>query len=192
MLNLMARITLDMLLLRRGPQELPARRELLLLAVAVYVLVSGIAYLSIAEMNVQLALMQSITSLAYLATFVWIVLVMAGKRARFLQTFMGFVTTATLFNVLEVGPLMSLMPRILQLQALMQEAQTTGGDINPAALEAIQMPGLAMVLLLCVYMWRLIVMAHIFHHALEITRGRALALTLLFPAMVMFLALMMR
>lgn len=187
----MARATLDMLLLRKGPQDLPARRELLVAVIAIYLLLSSLAYLGLTEITLSVAFSQSVSSLAYLAAFVWIVLAVSGKRARFLQTFMGFVVTATVFNLLEVGPLIDLLPHLAEMQGVIQEAQQKGTELDPAAIEAIRIPTISIVLLLLVYTWRLVVMAHIFHHALEITRGRAMALTLLFPAVVMFLVLVL-
>ncbi len=192
MVNYITRATLDMLLLRKGPQDLPARRELMMAIIGVYVLISTFAYLSVTDMNVPVSFMQAVSSLAYLAGFVWVVLMVAGKRARFQQSFMGFTMTAAVFNILEVGPLLDLMPHLLKMQEIVQQAQNTGSEISPEQIEAIQIPGLSMVLLLFVYMWRLLVMAHIFHHALEISRGRAMAVTLLFPTAVMFLVLVLR
>lgn len=192
MLNNLPRATLDLLLLRRGPQDLPARQNLLYSVMAAYVLITALAYLSVIQMSAANAALQSASSLAYLAGFVWMVLAMAGRRARFLQSFMAMSLTAIVFNILEVGPLIKLMPYLQEIQALMAQAQATGKPIEPAAVESLDVPGFSMVLLLVVYAWRLMVMAHIFHHALEISRGRAMGLALLYPAVIMLLVMILR
>ena len=192
MLNYLSRATLDLLLLRRGPQDLPARRNLLLSVIAVFVFVSAAAYVALMDMNFAVAVMQSMTGLGYLAGFIWVVLAVTGRKERFVQTFMALTLTGTVFNILEVGPLSSLMPYFLQMQEVMQQAQVNGGQVDAAAVQNMKVPGLPMVLLLLGYGWRLVVMAHILHHALEVSRGRAMAITLIFPAVIMFLALMLR
>ncbi len=192
MLSFMTRATLDILLLRRGPQDLPARREVLYVVILAYLVLSAPAYVAVIQMQVHVALMQSVSSLAYLAGFAWAVLALGGRRERFQQSFMALVATAAVFNILEVGPLISLMPYFLQIQDLMLQAQGQPDALDPAVVEAIDVPGFALVMLLLVYVWRLMVMAHVFHHALEISRGRAMAIALLFPGLIMFLALMVR
>lgn len=188
----MARATLDLLLLRRGPQDLPAQKNLLYSAILVYTLFTALAYLSVAEMNVFVGALQAASGLAYLAGFTWMVLAFSGKRARFLQTFLALVLTATVFNILEVGPLISLMPHFLQMQELLVQAQGDGTALDPASVEAVNIPGFPLALLLLEYVWRLTVMAHIFHHALEISRARAAAVALLYPGLILLLALMAR
>lgn len=190
--NFLARATLDLMLLRRGPQDLPARMPLLWAIIGLFVAMNALAYSLLLNISTVEAILQAASGLAYLAGFVWVVLAFTGRRARFLQTFMAFVLTGILFNILEIGPLSSLLPHFLQMQELVQQAQNSGGQVDEAALQAVRVPGVPMVLLLLGYVWRLMVMAHIFHHALEVSRGRAMAITLMFPALIMFLVLVLR
>jgi hypothetical protein len=78
------RICLDIVLWRRGPQDLPASSLLLALAVAAYVAVSAVQLALLGETAATWFFFVVIDPLL-LAAWVWLVLRLYGHRERFLQ-----------------------------------------------------------------------------------------------------------
>ena len=75
---------LDIALLRRGPQDLPASPLLLYLALAA-VLVSYVLAISPLHLLPQ-SLMRAVVDIGFIAAFVYLLLSVAGRRVRFAQT----------------------------------------------------------------------------------------------------------
>lgn len=190
MFNFLARITFDFMLLRRGPQDLPAQVQLLWVIIAVFTVVNALIYVLFLKISPAIALLQSLFGLTFLAGFVWLVLAFNQRRSRFLQSFMAFVLTGMVFNIIEAGPLSQVLPAYVQLQEIVQHAEVTGLEVDKVKVQSLVDSIMPMTMLLLVgYVWRLMVMAHIFHHTLEVSRGKAMAITLMFPALILFLAI---
>ncbi len=79
------RIFLDIVLWRRGPQDLPVSRLLLAVTVVAYVAVS-IAQLALLEESASSWLFFLVVDPLLLAAWVWLLLKLYGKSERFLQT----------------------------------------------------------------------------------------------------------
>ncbi len=79
------RICLDIVLWRRGPQDLPASGLLLAIAVAAYVAVSAVQLALLGETAATWLFFMVVDPLL-LAGWVWLVLRLYGRRERFLQT----------------------------------------------------------------------------------------------------------
>jgi len=79
------RIFLDIVLWRRGPQDLPASSLLLWAAVAAYVAVSAVQLALLGE-TAATWLFFVVADPLLLAAWVWLVLRLYGRRERFLQT----------------------------------------------------------------------------------------------------------
>jgi hypothetical protein len=79
------RICLDIVLWRRGPQDLPASTLLLAIAIAAYVVVSAAQLALLGETAATWLFFVAIDPLL-LAAWVWLVLRLYGHQARFLQT----------------------------------------------------------------------------------------------------------
>jgi len=79
------RICLDIVLWRRGPQDLPASNLLLAIAVAVYVAVSAVQLALLGETAATWFFFVVVDPLL-IAAWVWLVLRLYGRPERFLQT----------------------------------------------------------------------------------------------------------
>ncbi len=92
----------DVVLLRAGPQALPASRTLATGCVLAYVAV-GVAVLG-ARMGPAKALAEGILDAAMLAAFAWGLLRLRGWPNRFLQTYTALTGTGALLGLLAWAP----------------------------------------------------------------------------------------
>jgi hypothetical protein len=160
----MARLILiwfDICLLRAGPQDLPASRALLWLAMASYALVSFLLSLPAYPLVVagQLALMDA----TLLSVFAATALYLPGKMARLTQTLTALAGTGTLFGLFALP--------VIQLFSPGQDAG--------------QPPAWAGMLWLLLFGWNLIVVAHIMRHALSVKLPVAIGIALLYTLVTM-------
>lgn len=152
-----ANLFLDIALLRRNPQDLPASRHLLLLTVlaviASYVLAINARY-TVAE-----SLLRAGVDVAFLALFVYALLLVERRPTRFNQAFTALCGTGTLLNLLS-WPLFGLLD--------------PGGGFT----------GVALLLLWALVVWGILVTAHILRHAVErsLVFGVGLAVAYMFGA----------
>lgn len=159
--------TFDILMLKRGPQDLPASQTL---TVGILLAYFG---LNFGLLNTGLpagqAAVHAFLSVAVLGAFTQAVLKWRKLEARFQQTLLGLLVTGFVLGLLTIAPMQALQP-FLDALAQMQE----GDEL------LVQPPGWAILIYAVAGIWHLIVMAHIFRHALETTLGRGILLTLLF------------
>jgi hypothetical protein len=93
----LARLLLDICLLRRGPQELPYSLPLVRgLVVALAALKLGSALL----LEIPEPFLRTLLSLALLLSLPWLLLAIRGHRPRYLQTLAAFAGTGLLFSLL--------------------------------------------------------------------------------------------
>ena len=151
----------DICLLRAGPQDLPASRELLGLALASYALVSFL--LSLPGYPLVTAVQMALVDAVLLIMFAITLLYFLGKMARLNQTLTALAGTGTLLGLLALP----VMPLLLPDQ------------------EAKQQPLLVSLLWLLLLGWSLIVVAHIMRHALSVNLPVAIGVAILYTLVAM-------
>jgi hypothetical protein len=148
-LRLLLGVIVDIILMRRGPEHLPASNAILAIVVALYLAVYAIATVAspAAPENWPLLLLVS-TGIALL----WfrLALVLLKKRERYAQTMTAFFGTNTLF-------LPALVPLAAMLLPYLQK-KAEEGAAPPAALAFIYM---------ILAIWLLVVQVRIVHTAFE-------------------------
>lgn len=157
MADLFSRLV-GIILLRLGPQDLPAGNAPLALAVAAYVVVTGISLnLGDARENTALIVVLAVILPLFL---VRIVLALRGRPARWPQTVTALFGTSALLSAL----------------ALPLSVLTASGE-----------PGAATVLAsLALFIWSFAVDAHIWRHALEVGFVAGLAVAVVLFAISLF------
>ncbi len=98
------KLFLDIVLWRRGPQDLPASPTLVVLALIAYVAVSAVQLLLMGESGRALWLYLVGDPLLMMG-WVWLLLVVFGKRERYLQTVAAVLGAATILSLLLALPL---------------------------------------------------------------------------------------
>lgn len=172
MLAQLLRVTADLLLLRRGPQDMPSDWGLLGGL--------GFVYCSLAFTQVRMvteagpALAQAALATVLLVLFVHSILRVRGVPERFVQTLTGLFAAGAVLTALMLGPTTALAPF---LEAL-GEAQ------NPDAVP--QPPGLVMLAYIVIGIWGLVVFGHIYRHALDVNLWLGVAAALGFELVLFF------
>jgi hypothetical protein len=162
----------DILWLRRGPQDMPHSTALL-----VAVCVADIAlqwalvqFLSIEDGSLPLTLIE----LAILLGFVYLILMSRGLPNRFVQTATALQSCSIVFTLLVV-------PALLVLSG------------NPKLTNPLTpMQSLFALATLPIAIWKFVVDAHIFRHALSVTFARGLGVAATWLAMQWIVALALR
>lgn len=151
-----ANLFLDIALLRRNPQDLPASPFLLrlsLIAVVIsYVLALGPRY-SLPE-----ALARAVVDVAFLGLFVYVLLAWAKHTPRFNQSFTALCGTGTILNLVS-WPVFGLL----------------GGENA-----AVGFGTLGLLLMIAIVIWGVTITAHIFRQALNRDWSQAVAVSLLY------------
>ena len=91
------KVFLDIVLWRRGPQDLPSSGLLVLMTLVAYVIVSGVQVALMHESGAALLLFLIVDPLLLVGT-VWLVLTVFGRKERFLQTTAAVVGTSALLS----------------------------------------------------------------------------------------------
>ena len=144
---------LSIMLLRKGPQDLPYSLSLLKMMTFLY-LASGVMVLATAMTTGQ-ALANMVLDAAVLFAFSYVCLSLLGFRARFVQTVSALAGIGIVYHVLA-------WPLFIQLHGVQSGQQ----GVTIAAL-----------LMLLLISWQVLVFAHVFRHAMQLSMGRALALS---------------
>ena len=144
---------LDLCLLRRAPQDLPASGFLLGLSVACYVLVSVLV--SLLSWGRTLAIPVALLDVGLLVVFVLILLYLQNKTARISQTLAALCGSGSLLGVLAIP--------------LLLPTGTDGGIPMPLS-----------ILMTALFFWNLIVVAHIMRHALSASFAVGVAVSVLY------------
>lgn len=149
-----ARNLLIMLLLKTAPQDLPYSTGLLSRIIFVYLISGLIVQNEMVEPSLSIGRM--ILNIAITMFFSYIVLASLELKARFVQTMSALVGVGIVFNLL-AWPL------------LMQLAEENQAETITAATS---------FLVLLLMSWELLVVAHIYRHALNAKMGHAIILSL--------------
>ena len=154
-------IWFDICLLRAGPQDLPASRELLGLSLASYTLVSFL--LSLPGYPLITAGQLALADVTLLVVFGTTALYASGKMARLTQTLTALSGSGTLLGLFA-----------LPVIQLISSGQVAG-----------QSSLLASVLWLLLFGWNLVVVAHIMRHALSVNFPVATGIAMLYTLVAM-------
>lgn len=133
---------IDIIMHRRGPEDLPASRFLLVLVLVVYLAV-GFAVTRVSEPWPRAVAILAVDATLYLL-FIQLLLRMSGLASRFLQTTTALVGVSTLFNA-------AALPLLLWLE------QADGASVLPL---------LPYAVLIALLLWSLDVSAFIFSRAI--------------------------
>ena len=93
------RLFLDIALWRKGPQDVPASRVVLVIAVVFYLVVSTLQ-LIVSEQDQTRFLMGLVVDPLLIAAWIWMVLAIFGRQARFEQTLAAIFGTYALLSIL--------------------------------------------------------------------------------------------
>lgn len=145
---------LDICLFRRGPQDVPASDTLLASCLLAYLAIGVAALLSMSA-PLGHALLYGFSDLLAYGGITWLLLMVARRRQRFLQTF-----TAMLGS----GALLSLVA---------WPVSTVEADESAIA-------DIAGLLIWVVIIWSIAVTSHIVRHALDIRYSQAVALAMIY------------
>ncbi|MGH8528795.1 MAG: hypothetical protein ACRETN_02985 [Nevskiales bacterium] len=165
------RVTVQILLLRAGPQDLPSSWRLLSGLVAAYVLLNALVLrLGMSEAQ---AVLHAVAVSAMLALYTRWLLRRTGKDVRFAQTF-----TALLMIGIALG--LAALPCMIELQPFLEQLRVLkDGQEPPPA------PVLALLGYMTISLWHLLAMAQVYRHALEVTLGRGAMLALLYELLLL-------
>lgn len=133
---------LDICLLRKGPQDVPASMALVKMCLLVYGLSGLLVLLTTAP--AQVALLQILLDMGLLGGLLYLGLTLIRRRKRFGQTLSALTGTGSLMGLLTL-PL-----------AIWIDHQQSGGDI-----------ALPSALMFALMVWSVAVIAHILRHAFE-------------------------
>ena len=146
------KLLFNVCLFSKGPQELPHSRQLLRLSAIAYALISYL--LTLISTDGFSALLQVMTELIITFAFVWLMLSIAKKQTRFIQTTSTLLGTDALISAFAIPV----------LTALHQDASN--------------MP--AIFTMLALMLWNWLVTAHIIRHALDKSFSFALGIAFLY------------
>jgi hypothetical protein len=141
------------MLLRAGPQDVPYSSALLAVVTLLY-LAGGVLVLKTA-MAISQAVANMVLDLAVLFAFSYFCLSLLGFRARFVQTATALAGVGTVYHLLA-------WPLFIQIHGMQPEQQ------------GVKITALLMLLLIS---WQVLVFAHVFRHAMQLSMVRALALS---------------
>ena len=147
----MFRILFSIILLQRGPEDVPASPRLLQEMILLN-LFTAIVVLS-AQYGVDLAMYSSLLDLGLSLAFAGLLLVLLNRRPRFVQTAAAICGTGALFHLMS-------WPLLIVAEDAGQSLQKT-----------------LWVLMLLLTSWELMVVAHIFRRAIDSGMASAIALS---------------
>ena len=144
---------LAIMLLKAGPQDLPYSRSLLVMSVFLY-LASGVLVLTTAMSSAQ-AVANMVLDVVVLLAFSYFCLSLLKYRARFVQMVSALAGIGIVYHLLA-------WPLFIQIHNMQPQQQ--GAKI-------------AALLMLLLISWQVLVFAHVFRHAMQMSMMRALALS---------------
>lgn len=150
-------------LLKAGPQHVPYAPSLMAGVYASYFASSVLVVYP--TLNVFWAAVEAVIDLGFMSLFCFYALSMFNRRARFVQTVTTLAGVSVLIQLLA-------WPLFLTLQS-----QGQGGTD----------PGGVYIMLLLLLVWQLVVFAHVFRHAFEISMLRSAGLSLLYLFLSVFI-----
>jgi len=144
---------LAIMLLKAGPQQLPYSVQLLVTLILLY-LASGVLVLT-TSMSTGQSAANMVLDVAVLCSFSYICLSLLSYKARFVQMVSALAGAGIVFHLLA-------WPLFLQIHNMQPQEQ--GAKISA-------------LLMLLLISWQVLVFAHVFRHAMQMSMMRALALS---------------
>ena len=167
MFNAVATRLAQLMLFKAGPQDLPTSASLLQFAAGLF-FISALTRLLLVSHYVA-ALTQSILSMVILFFFVRALLNWRNTPERLVQTLTALFLAGAVIGALLLLPLRTLQPLLAAL--------TENPELSPQQLDV---PALAMYAWAGLSVWGLMISAHIFRHALSISLGLGVCVSLLY------------
>ncbi|HIP53070.1 MAG TPA: hypothetical protein EYH03_03550 [Chromatiales bacterium] len=151
---------LNLCLLRKGPQDVPFSRELLLL---VWVVNLTVGWLLIGDATVHpfRALLESLSDSLLMLGVLWLLLQWRGKTPRFVQSATAALGSGALLGIIA-----------LPLVRLVASGTTRSAQTDWAGM-----------LLLAVVVWSVVVFGHILRYALDVKLGEGVALSFIYTVL---------
>lgn len=167
------RVTIQILLLRGGPQDLPSSWRLVYGLAGAYLLMNTLV-LSLGLSQAQ-ALLHAVAVTAVLALYTRWLLTRARLEVRYAQTLTALFATGILLGL-------AALPCMIELQPFLEQLRTLGKDdpLPPA-------PALAMFGYMAFSLWHLLAMAQIYRHAMDTTLGRGALLAVVYELLLLLI-----
>lgn len=147
----------DLCLLRRGPQDLPASAVLLVVTLAVDLAV-GIVLASVGSLSAWQGLLQGAVDVLLMLALLRGALALTGRAGRFTQAATALLGSGALIGAAAVLPL----------------AVLSGAE------EASALSPLAVLLMLALIAWSLLVTGHILRHTFQISLGQGATIAIIY------------
>lgn len=157
----------QLMLLKAGPQDLPALPSLYHTAIGLFLITAVIRLLLFAGLLEAAA--QAALSVMLLIIYVRSLLNWRKTPERLTQTLAALLLTGAVIGLLTLLPLQALKPALL--------AFAENPEMGP---QQIQVPAMAVYAWLGLAIWGLVISAHIYRHALEVSLGMGVAISLLY------------
>ena len=183
MLNQIALVTVGLLRLKRGLQDMPGSREALIVVILAYVSVA-LGSFRMQELPWADAISAALLGMALLWLFIWGVLAAARKAARVRQTFTSLLAANTALELIGLIPTWQVKPWQKQFQ---QSVEEVGIEAATAMMQ--DPPVGAFSIIIVVFLWFLVVMMHVLKHALETSYLQAALVATLYPMVIVMLSL---
>ncbi len=167
MYSAVAQRLVQILTLKAGPQDLPSSLGLLQFSAAVFLLSAVLRLFTVASLWESLA--QAILSLIVLVFFLRALLQWRNTPERLTQTMTALLLTSAFIGALLLFPLRALQPVLL---AVAENPQISPAELQVPAGAAYAWAGLSI--------WGIIVSGHIYRHALGVSLGIGVAVTLMY------------
>jgi hypothetical protein len=147
----------ELCVLRRAPQDLPASSALFATVVGASILV-GLMVGLLAGLAFGVSLIQTIVEIALTLLALLLALRLTRRGARFLQAATALLGSGAVIGVVAMLPL----------------------SLNPMASEESELAAFGALLLFLLFVWSVVVSGHILRHTLQITLGQGAAISVAF------------
>jgi len=147
---------IELCLLRRAPQDLPASAALFGLALAADLLIS-LMLAAIAGLPLSLGLVEGLTDVLFMLALLYGALRMLNRPARFAQAATALLGSGAVLGVLALLPI-SMLP--------------SGEQADP--------PAIAALMLLALVIWSVLVTGHILRHTFDLRLGQGIAIAVVY------------
>lgn len=174
MLAELVRVTAQLMTFRKGPQDFPFSQQAFQVCAAVVVLANFLQF----QITVPpaAALFQAVLHAAVIAGVIYLMLKARGLENRMQQSCAAMFAVSAAFGLLGFPFLLEVSPVMLEL------AQQPQQQIDPEML-----PRASILALFALFIWGLMVTAHLLRHALSVTAGAAVAMAIFVAVVLPFL-----
>lgn len=161
----------DLMLFRRGPQDMPGDQRSLVISIAAYCILLFIQVALVGPLAG--ALVQAILATLLLGLYVAVILRLRGLSNRFNQVAIALFSSGAVLTLIMLGPTRALRPYLDALRSASDPSQVP----MPSPLFAL--------VYLVVGVWGLAIYSHIYRHALDVPIALGVAVTIGFELLLM-------